>query len=293
MDLRVFLEEIIRRMGYRTYPGYPEEYIWIDHGDGSGEVIMLLEDSSLERVKSFYSSTVNFPGEKFVFFLVDEDPEITSYCKSKGIKSVRKDEVGLIVGRSIIDIHLKKRRENDFKEDEKDSIYVYLEEGSNPKFVKPAITGEAVANALGLKADLLFIPFSFYSYSVSVMEGSLIEKREGTVMVNTVNGTVSKSISGYEVIDSWPMQHRELEPKWEPDASIERVRRWIQDNIESEVVEEKEMRYLVVFTRKKVRPLENSIKIKYNNTHLYPIYSSSSLVMDGFTGEIKSVTDYI
>ncbi len=294
MDLRFFMEEIIRRMGYRTYPGYPPEYIWIDHGDNTGEVVFLMENNDIEKLREFYSSTLNYPGEKYVFILIDDDREILSYCKSKGLIGIRKDAVASLVGRSIIDMHLTRGKDRIVeKEEGEDSIYVYLEEGNNPKFIKPNITGEDVSKAIGLKAELLFIPYYFFSYSLNVLEGGLYEKKEGILMVNSVNGNISESINGYEVIDGWPTKFREIEPKWEVNSSMEKVRRWIQENMEREIMVEEESKFFIVFSRKKVKPLDETIKIKYNSTYLYPIYSSSALVMDGFTGEIKSVTDFI
>jgi hypothetical protein len=294
MDLRIFMEEIIRKMGYRVYPGYPQEYIWIDHGDNTGEVILLMDDNDLEKLREFYSSTVNYPGEKYVFILIDDDKEILSYCKSKGLIGIRKDTVASLVGKSIIDMHLSRgKREIAEKAEGDDSIYVYLEEGNNPKFIKPTITGENVSTAIGLKADLIFVPYYFFSYSLNVLEGGLYEKKEGILMVNSVNGNVSESINGYEVIDKWPMKYKEVEPNWEVNSSIEKIRRWIQENMEREIMVEEESKFFIIFSRKKVKPLDDTIKIKYNSTYLYPVYTSSTLVMDGFTGEIKSVTDFI
>ncbi|MGC8547090.1 MAG: hypothetical protein ACP5MU_05495, partial [Thermoplasmata archaeon] len=115
----------------------------------------------------------------------------------------------------------------------------------------------------------------------------------GILMVNSVNGNVSESINGYEVIDKWPMKYKEFEPKWEVNSSIEKIRRWIQENMEREIMVEEESKFFIIFSRKKVKPLDDTIKIKYISTYLYPVYTSSTLVMDGFTGEIKSVTDFI
>ncbi len=295
MDLRVFLEEIVKRMGYRTYPGYPKEYIWIDHGDNSGEVIMLLEDNNLDKLKEFYSSTLNYPGEKYVFILVDDDREIMGYCKSKGLIGVKKDVVANLIGKSLIDMSLKKNGKSDSKimESNEDSIYVYLEEGNNPKFIKPTISGEDVSNSIGLKAELIFIPFYFFSYTLDVVDGGLYEKRDGILMLNSLNGNVTKSINGYEVVDSWPLKYKDMEPRWEINGSTERVRKWIQENLERETVVQEETKFFIVYKRKKIKPLENTIKVTYINTYFYPIYSTSTLVMDGFTGEIKSVTDFI
>ncbi|MEM0127870.1 MAG: hypothetical protein QXO03_02120, partial [Thermoplasmatales archaeon] len=82
MDIRIIIEDMVQKMGYRAYPGFPQDYIWIDHGDGSGEVIMLLEENDMDKVREFESSTSSFPGERFIFSLVgDIDKEIPSYCK--------------------------------------------------------------------------------------------------------------------------------------------------------------------------------------------------------------------
>ncbi len=298
MDIRVLIDEMVRKMGYRTYPGYPDEYIWVDHGDGTGEVIMLLETSDFQKVRDFNSSTSSFAGERFLFILCEAtDKEILSYCKAHRITPVVREDVAKMLGRALIDLHLsmKPPRRNiplERKED-KDFILVYLEEGSNPRYIRPVVSGEAVTNSIGLKADLIFIPYHFFSYSMKVMEGSNVVVKEGNAMVNAVNGRVSKAINGYEVLDSWPTAHRELEPKWEPLPSMERAKRWVSETTESEVVEKSETDAFIVYSRKRVRPLEESIKVSYVNTAYYPIYSSAALVMDGFTGEIKSLSDYI
>ena len=298
MDIRVLIDEMVRSMGYRTYPGYPEEYIWVDHGDGSGEVIMLLESHDIEKVREFHSSTSSFPGERFLFLLADGvDKDVISYCKAHRITPVTREETARMLGRALIDMHLSSRTKRKtairHKEENKDFIMVYLEEGNNPKYIRPVITGEVVTNAIGLKADLIFVPFHFFTYSMKVMEGNNLVSKEGTVMVNAVNGRPSKSINGYEVLDSWPTTHREMELKWEPLSSLERAKRWVSESLETEVLEKSETDAFIIYSRRRVKPLEDTIKVTFVNTCLYPIYSSSALVMDGFTGEIKSITDYL
>lgn len=298
MDLRIIIEEMVKNMGFRTYPGYPEDYIWIDHGDGTGEVIMLVETNEIEKVREFQSSTSSFPGERLVFILNDGiNTDITSYCKSHKITIVSREECTRLFGKALIEMHLskihrKEKRKTNDKED-KGFILVYLEEGKNPKFVKPAISGETVAKSIGLKSDLIFVPHYFFSYSLKVMEGGNLEDREGSAMVNSVNGKVSESITGYEVLENWPTNHRELDPKWEPLPSLERVKRWVEDSLETEVVETRESDFFIIYSRNRVKPVERTIKVTFLNTYFYPIYSSSSLALDGFTGEIKSITDYI
>jgi hypothetical protein len=298
MDVRVLIDEMVKNMGYRTYPGYPEEYIWVDHGDGSGEVIMLLENQDLEKVREFNSSTVSFPGERFLFLLADgTDKEIISYCKGHRITPVSREEAAKMLGKALIDMHLstktKKRSVLRQPTENKDFIMVYLEEGSNPKYIRPVITGDVVTNSIGLRADLIFVPYHFFTYGMKVMEGDSLIAKEGTVMVNAVNGRASRSINGYEILDSWPTTHREMELKWEPLSSMERAKRWISESLETEVVEKTETEAFIVYSRNRVKPLEDTIKVTFINTCLYPVYSSSALVMDGFTGEIKSITDYV
>jgi hypothetical protein len=298
MDVRTLIGEMVKNMGYRTYPGYPEDYIWVDHGDGTGEVIMLLEDQDFERVREFQSSTVSFPGERFLFILADGvNKEVFSYCKQHNITTVTRDEAAKLLGKAVIDMHLEKKSirkpVREPIENNKDFILVYIEEGNNPKYIRPVVSGEIVTNSIGLRSDLIFVPYHFFSYSMKVMEGDVLENKEGTVMVNAVNGKVSRSINGYEVLDSWPTAHRELELKWEPLSSMERAKRWISDSQETEVVEKSESEGFIIYSRKRVKPLEDTIKVAFLNSCFYPIYSSSALVMDGFTGEIKSITDYI
>ncbi len=298
MDVRILIDEIVRNMGYRTYPGYPEEYIWVDHGDGSGEVIMLLENQDMEKVREFNSSTISFPGERFLFVLSDgSNKEILSYCKGHKITPVSREEASKMLGKALIDMHLSKKTPKKpitrTNEENKDFIMVYLEEGNNPKYIRPVVSGETVTNSIGLRSDLLFVPYHFFSYSMKVMEGDNLATKEGTAMVNAVNGKVCRAINGYEILDSWPVTHRELEFKWEPLASIERAKRWIGESVETEVVERSETDAFIIYSRSKVRPLEDTVKVTFINTCLYPIYSSSTLVMDGFTGEIKSITDFL
>lgn len=298
MDVRILIDEMVRNMGYRTYPGYPEEYIWVDHGDGSGEVILLLENQDMEKVREFNSSTISFPGERFLFVLTDGgNKEILSYCKGHKITAVSREEASKMLGRALIDMHLSKKTPKkpvkQRNEENKDFIMVYLEEGNNPKYIRPVVSGEIVTNSIGLRSDLIFVPYHFFSYSMKVMEGNSLSNKEGTAMVNAVNGKVSRSINGYEILDSWPTTYRELEPKWEPLASMERAKRWISDSLETEVVERSETEAFIIYSRSKVRPLEDTVRVTFINTCLYPIYSSSTLVMDGFTGEIKSITDFL
>lgn len=299
MDLRIIIEEMVKNMGFRTYPGYPEDYIWIDHGDGTGEVIMLVETDELEKLREFQSSTSSFPGERLVFILGDEaKPDLTSYCKSHKITVVSREECSRLFGRALIDMHLSKmhrKKENKITKTEDDDgfILVYLEEGNNPKFVKPAVSGEMVARSIGLRNDLIFIPHYFFSYMLKVMEGGKVEVREGSAMVNSVNGKVSKSITGYEVLENWPTPYRQLEPKWEPQPSMERVKSWIEESLETEVIETKESEFFLIFSRSRIKPLEKTIRVSFLNSYFYPIYSTSSLALDGFTGEVKSVTDFV
>ncbi|MCL4446784.1 MAG: hypothetical protein M1163_00045 [Candidatus Thermoplasmatota archaeon] len=298
MDIRILIDEMVKSMGYRTYPGYPEEYIWVDHGDGSGEVIMLLESSDLDKVREFHSSTVSFPGERFLFVLNDDpNKDILSYCKGHKITSVTRDETARLLGKALIDMQLSKKKQKRpvvrEPRENKDFILVYLEEGNNPRYIRPVVSGEMVTNSIGLRSDLIFVPHHFFSYTMKVMEGDNLSVKEGNAMVNAVNGRVSKSINGYELLDTWPTTHRELELKWEPLSSMERGRRWISDSLETEVVEKSETDAFIIYSRNRVRPLEETIKVTFINTCYYPIYSSSALVMDGFTGEIKSITDYV
>jgi hypothetical protein len=298
MDIRILIDEMVKDMGYRTYPGYPEEYIWVDHGDGSGEVIMLLENEDLEKVREFHSSTVSFPGERFLFLLSDgANKDVLSYCKGHKIIPVTRDETAKLLGKALIDMQLSKkvRRKPVVQQsnENEDFILVYLEEGNNPKYIRPVVSGEVVTNSIGLRSDLIFIPFHFFSFTMKVMEDESLSKKEGTAMVNAVTGKVSRSINGYELLDSWPTTHRELELKWEPLSSIERAKRWVSDSLETEVVEKSETDGFIIYSRSRVKPLEDTIKVTFINTCLYPIYSSSALVMDGFTGEIKSITDYV
>lgn len=298
MDIRILIDEMVKNMGYRTYPGYPEDYIWVDHGDGTGEVIMLLETQDLEKVREFQSSTATFPGERFLFLLLDGvSRDILSYCKGHNITAVTRDETSRLLGKALIDLHLDKAKirkpVREKPKEDKDFILVYLEEGSNPKYIRPVVTGAIVTNSIGLRSDLIFIPYHFFSYTMKVMEGDRMEYKEGTAMVNAVNGKVARSINGYEILDSWPTVHRELEPKWEPLSSLERAKKWISDSLETEVVEKSETEAFIIYSRARVKPLENTIKVTFINSCLYPIYSSSALVMDGFTGEIKSITDYV
>ncbi|MEM0134027.1 MAG: hypothetical protein QXU18_02200 [Thermoplasmatales archaeon] len=298
MDIRILIGEMVKNMGYRTYPGYPEDYIWVDHGDGSGEVIMLLDNQDIEKVREFYSSTVSFPGERFLFILNDGvNKDILSYCKSHKITAVSRDDTAKMLGKELINMQLakkiQKRPRVQEKNENKDFILVYLEEGNNPRYIRPVVSGEAVTNSIGLKSDLIFIPFHFFSYTMKLMEGDNLVVKEGNVMVNAVNGKASKSINGYELLDSWPTTHRELELKWEPLTSMERAKRWISDSLETEVVEKSETEAFIIYSRSRVKPLEDTIKVTFINTSLYPVYSSSALVMDGFTGEIKSITDFV
>ena len=298
MDIRILIGEIVKGMGYRTYPGYPEDYIWVDHGDGSGEVIMLLESQDLEKVREFYSSTVSFPGERFLFILNDAaNKDILSYCKSHKITAVSRDDTAKLLGKALIDMQLSRKvhgrpRVQETKED-KDFILVYLEEGNNPRYIRPVVSGEMVTSSIGLKADLIFVPYHFFSYSMKLMEGDNLVVKEGNVMVNAVNGKASRSINGYELLDSWPTTHRELELKWEPLPSMERAKRWISDSLETEVVEKSETDAFIIYSRTRVKPLEDTIKVTFINTSFYPIYSSPALVMDGYTGEIKSINDFV
>lgn len=298
MDVRILIDEMVKNMGYRTYPGYPEDYIWVDHGDGTGEVIMLLENQDIEKVREFHSSTVNFPGERFLFNLSDgSNNEIPSYCKAHKITPVTKEEVSKLLGGALIDMHLSKTRIRKTirpkAKEGNDFILVYLEEGQNPKYIRPVVSGEAVTNSIGLRSDLIFVPYHFFSYSMKVVEGDNLEVKEGTAMVNAVNGKASRSINGYEILDSWPTIHRELDQKWEPLSTMERAKRWISDNTETEVLERSESEAFVIYTRSKVKPLDETIRVTFINSCFYPVYSSSALVMDGFTGEIKSITDYV
>lgn len=298
MDVRVLIDEMVKNMGYRTYPGYPEDYIWVDHGDGSGEVIMLLENQGMEKVREFHSSTVSFPGERFLFLLSEgSNKDIISYCKAHRITPVSRDEASKLLGRALIDMHLstKTRKGPAIHQPREDKgfILVYLEEGNNPKYIRPVVSGETVTNSIGLKSDLIFVPYHFFSYSMKVLEGDDLTVKDGTAMVNAVNGRVFRSINGYEILDSWPTTHREIELKWEPLASMERAKRWISDNQETEVVEKSETDAFLIYSRSRVKPLEDTIKVTFINTCYYPIYSSAALVMDGFTGEIKSITDYV
>ncbi|MGC8644960.1 MAG: hypothetical protein ACP5UO_01670 [Thermoplasmata archaeon] len=297
MDIRVLLDDMVRRMGYRTYPGFPDEYIWVDHGDGTGEVIMLLEGSDIEKVREFQSSTSSFPGERFIFILTGKiDPEILSYCKYYKITVIHEDEVAKILGRAVIQMHLerpKERKRENGSEEKREYITVYLEEGENPKYIKPTIEGQDVIKSIGLRPELIFVPYHFFSYALKVMEGEIVADRQGTLMVNAVNGKVSKSINGFELLESWPTSHREIEMKWEPLPSLERARKWLSESIETEVTERKETESFIIFTKKSVRPLEDTIKVKFINTCFYPIYSSSAVAMDGFTGEIGSISDFL
>ncbi|MCL4412020.1 MAG: hypothetical protein M1526_01500 [Candidatus Thermoplasmatota archaeon] len=298
MDVRILIDEIVKNMGYRTYPGYPEDYIWVDHGDGSGEVIMLLENDDMEKIREYNSSTVSFPGERFLFLLFDgPNKEILSYCKGHKITPVTRNEAAKMLGMTLIDMHLAKktakRPEVQQVSENKDFILVYLEEGNNPKYIRPVVTGEVVTGSIGLRSDLIFVPYHFVSYSMKVLEGDNIATKEGTAMINAVNGKVYRSINGYELLDSWPTTHRDLDPKWEPLASMERAKRWAGDSLETEVLEKSETAGFIIYSRSRVKPLEDTIKVTFINTCFYPIYSSSVLVMDGFTGEIKSISDYV
>ncbi|MEM1813938.1 MAG: hypothetical protein QXE04_01460, partial [Thermoplasmatales archaeon] len=228
MDVRVIIEDMVQKMGYRTYPGFPQDYIWIDHGDGSGEVIMLLEENDIEKVREFESSTSSFPGDRFVFSLIEGiDKEIPSYCKRYKITLVSQEEVAKMLGKACISMHIESRRQaSKVKKIEANGegyILVYLEEGKNPRYVKPTIDVREVVKTIGLKPELIFVPYHFFSYSLKVMEGEIVSQKQGTVMVNAVNGKVFKSISGFELMDRWPAEHREMEIKWEPLPSLERA----------------------------------------------------------------------
>ncbi|MEM0127484.1 MAG: hypothetical protein QXO03_00150 [Thermoplasmatales archaeon] len=298
MDIKVIIDDMVQKMGYRTYPGFPQDYIWVDHGDGSGEVILLLEHNDIEKVREFQSSTSSFSGERFVFILVkDVNQEIISYCKYHKITAVKDDEVAKILGRAVIEMYLESRKEettaNDREQQEggKGYILVYLEEGQNPRYIKPTIDANDVVKTVGLKPELIFVPYHFFSYSLKVMEGEIVGTREGTLMVNAVNGKVYRSINGFELLDVWPTDHREMEIKWEPLPSLERAKKWLEDTTETEIVEKKETQSFIIYTRKSVKPIADTIKVTFLNTCFYPIYSSSAIAMDGFTSEIISISD--
>ena len=74
---------------------------------------------------------------------------------------------------------------------------------------------------------------------------------------------------------------------------MERAKRWIIDSLETEVVEKSETDAFIIYSRTRVKPLEDTIKVTFINTSFYPIYSSPALVMDGYTGEIKSINDFV
>lgn len=292
MNLRSILEEIIVASGGRIYPGYPEEYIWIEHQDGSNEVIMLLFEDDLNLVKDFQSSTSNFPGERYIFALRDVSNDIYSFCISKKITCIKRDELINILGKSIIDLSLKvKRSTNEIKLDEPDSIYIRLETGTMPKFIKPPLSAPEIRESLGVKAELFFIPYHFYTYVCDLKMEDKVVKKNGGVMVNSVNSIPRDIVKGFELVDRWPFPHREMEPKWEPDEASESANKWIRENNIGITTEGKETKYFFVYFRKKTEPLEDSIKIKYEGTYFYPFFVSSGLALDGLTGEMYNIQD--
>ncbi|MEM3668092.1 MAG: hypothetical protein QW388_05545, partial [Thermoplasmatales archaeon] len=225
------------------------------------------------------------------------DKEIPSYCKRYKITLVSQEEVAKMLGKACISMHIESRRQaSKVKKIEANGegyILVYLEEGKNPRYVKPTIDVREVVKTIGLKPELIFVPYHFFSYSLKVMEGEIVSQKQGTVMVNAVNGKVFKSISGFELMDRWPAEHREMEIKWEPLPSLERAKKWLEETTETEVVEKKETESFIIYTRKAVKPIADTIKVTFINTSYYPIYSSSAIAMDGFTGEIISISDIL
>jgi len=292
MNLRSILEEIISASGGRTYPGYPDRYLWVEYQDGYNEVIMLLTENKIDLVRDFNSATNDFPGERYVFALIDIDQEIYSYCISKKINCIKRDELINIIGRSVIDLSLKPTKnikDVEYKED--DSIYIRLETGETPKFIKPQLSKDEIADSVGIKSELYFIPFHFYSYKCDVdMEGKIVA-RTGALMINSLNGLPDESVSGFELVDRWPFPHKEMDIKWEPDIAIHGAKKWISEHNIGYTVEEKETKYFLIFLRKKVEPLEDSIKIKFEGTYFYPFFISGGIALDGIRGLIYNVQD--
>ncbi len=292
MNFRAIIEEIITASGGRIYPGYPDEYIWIEHSDGSNEVIMLLYEDNLNLVKDFHSSTSNFPGGRYIFALRDVSPEIYSYCISKKITCVKRNELIEIVGRSVIDLSLHPEKiVRNIDVNDNDSIYIMLETGRTPKFIKPVLTASEIKEYIGVKSELFFIPFHFYSYSCDLKVEENTVKKNGGVMINSINGVPWDLVRGIELVDKWPFPHKEMDSKWEPDTVIEKVRSWVKENNVGITTEGKETKYFFIYYKKKTQPIEESIKIRYDGTYFYPFFVNGGMVLDGIKGEIYNVQD--
>ncbi len=290
-----------------------DEFIWGRAEDGHLEIFLVVEDHEVtgEDVMLFVRNTEQVHGEKAIICIKGYDRTAEAMASRLGVHLIPRDKIAPLIGEYVItllergeklpilgeedveveDIEIEEWEEDTEEEENEDVIPIIIEDvgGGEEKIIKPIISEDkarAIARkyTMPLRVELHLVPYYLFEYSLKVVtEGTMEEKNaSGIIAINALNGSYEVWKTGYETTSNIDLPHVRIEPV----ISLDDSRRYARSGLVKEYTREKEFtvddQTVTIIEKRKIRPLESSIKTNYMGIYYLPVW-----VVEGRDGKVR------
>ncbi len=286
-----------------------DEFIWARGEDGHLEIYLVVDDREVtgEDVMMFFRNTEQVSGEKAIICLRGYDKSAEMIAKNMKIHLIPRDSMAPLIGEYIIsliergekiplfgeeDIEVENIEfEEEEEEENEDIIPIIIEDvdSGQEKMIKVNIPEDralAIArqSIKPFKAELHLEPYYLFEFSLKVVtEGTMEEKPvSGIIAINAVTGSYEVWRTGYETTPQIELPHVRVEPVISLDDSKKKARA----GLIKEYTKEKEFtvddKTVTIIEKRKIRPLESSIKTNYMGLYYLPVW-----VVEGRDGKVR------
>ncbi len=326
--MSVNLKELIRKI--IEYHGgeiidRDDEFIWAKI-DGNTE-IYYVEDREVvdgEHVFKFNRDTEQVNAIKAIICVKGYTEMAENTAKKLKIYLIPRDKLASWIGEYVLDIYEKGETLNLFDEEDievegiyydedeeeeeevdEDVIPIIIEdvEGGDEKIMKVNITKEKAISIskkhiFGVDAELVLVPHFIFEFSLKLSIENVNDEKvvSGIVAVNALNGQYNIWKVGYETVSQIHIPHVKMEPRVSIEESEKNAIGFLMEEYTKEEEYTIEDENITIIDKRKITPLQDSIKTKFVGLHYLPVWivrgRGRTVAINANSGEIKKVEDF-
>ncbi len=298
-----------------------DEFIWVHSQDAGIGIFQIIEDHTVteEDVVVFARNTEQIKGFKGLICIKNYDKSAEKAAEKLNIQLLSREKIAELIGEFIIrsyesgeDLHMFEEEDIEVEDieffdeeeevwEEEDVIPIIIEDvGGEEKIIKINIDKERAITIARKKISVMditlkLIPYFLFEYSLKVIIEGTMEERfsSGIIAIDGETGKYEIWKMGYETTSKIEIQHVRVEPL----ISLEKAKSAAVDGLKKEYTREKEITLddstVTIIEKRKMRPLESSIKTNYMGLYYLPVWEATGkegkVRINAATGEIISL----